>query len=136
VLGESTVHYLWQDRLVIYLIKLNLLMFDKYVKILIEGDVEYQPSVISDPEIKHFDLDGSEDYFIIGCDGLWETLDQNELCSFIYEQVVTSDDKDNLNVAELLVRKAQSNGSLDNITAIFVLLKDDLTQITNPKRDF
>ncbi len=130
------MHYLWQDRLVIYLIKLNLLMFDKYVKILIEGDVEYQPSVISDPEIKHFDLDGSEDYFIIGCDGLWETLDQNELCSFIYEQVVTSDDKDNLNVAELLVRKAQSNGSLDNITAIFVLLKDDLTQITNPKRDF
>ncbi len=103
---------------------------------MIEGDVEYQPSVISDPEIKHFDLDGSEDYFIIGCDGLWETLDQNELCSFIYEQVVTSDDKDNLNLAELLVRKAQSNGSLDNITAIFVLLKDDLTQITNPKCDF
>jgi len=99
------------------------------------GDVDYQPSVISDPEIKHFELDGSEDYFIIGCDGLWEALDQNELCSFIYENVVDSEDKNSLNIAELLVRKAQSNGSLDNITAIFVLLKDDLTKITNPKCD-
>ncbi len=98
-----------------------------------KGDSDFQPSVISEPEIKHFDLDGSEDYFIIGCDGLWDTIDQNELCSFIYEQVATSEDKDSLNLAELLVRKAQSNGSLDNITAIFVLLKDDLTQITNPK---
>jgi serine/threonine protein phosphatase PrpC len=35
-------------------------------------------------------------------------------------------------MAELLARKALENGSTDNITAIFVLLKDDLSQIEKP----
>ena len=94
------------------------------------GDMDYQPSVIADPELKHFDLDGSEDYFIIGCDGLWETLDLNELCAFVYEQSTQMSTQDNM--AESLVKKAQFNGSADNITAIFVLLKDNLSQITKP----
>jgi len=94
------------------------------------GDMDYQPSVIAEPEVKHFDLDGSEDYFIIGCDGLWETLDLNELCSFVYEQSTQLSTQDNM--AESLVKKAQFNGSADNITAIFVLLKDNLSQITKP----
>lgn len=98
------------------------------------GDIDYQPSVIAAPEIEHFDLDGTEDYFIIGCDGLWDTLDQNSLCSFIYEEANSRDSHEtDINIAEKLVRKAQSNGSLDNITAIFVLLKDNLDQITEPK---
>lgn len=95
------------------------------------GDIDYQPSVISQPETKHFDLDGTEDYFIIGCDGLWETLDQNELSTFVHEHIMANSEQ-NFNIAELLVRKAQDNGSSDNITAIFVLLKDNYNLITKP----
>lgn len=95
------------------------------------GDIDYQPSVISDPQITHIELDGTEDYLLIGCDGLWETLDKNEISSIVYEYISTSDNL-NLNIAEFLVRKAQQNGSMDNITAIFVLLKENLSQITKP----
>ena len=35
-------------------------------------------------------------------------------------------------MSELLVRKAKENGSSDNITAIFVLLKDEIDQISPP----
>lgn len=97
------------------------------------GDIDYQPSVIAVPEFEHFNLDGTEDYFIIGCDGLWDTLDLNELCSFVYEEATKSvEPGTDINIAEKLVRKAQSNGSLDNITAIFVLLKENLNLITKP----
>ncbi len=94
------------------------------------GDLDYQPSVSAEPEVKHFQLDGSEDYFIIGCDGLWETLDLNDLCNYVYEQ--SNSAQSNANMAEVLVKKAQNNGSNDNITSIFVLLKDSFSKITRP----
>jgi protein phosphatase 1E len=92
------------------------------------GDVEYQPSVTCEPDIKHINLDGSEDYLIIACDGLWDTLNLEDMCEFIYELRNDS----NVNIAEELAKKAKENGSSDNITVIFILLKDNLTQISEP----
>lgn len=94
------------------------------------GDVDYQSSgVTSEPEVKSFDLDGTEDYLIIGCDGLWESLNLNELCIFIYEQRMNGM---STNMAEVLVKKARENGSTDNISAIYVLLKENFDQIASP----
>lgn len=92
------------------------------------GDIDYQnQGVTCQPDLKSFCLDGSEDYFIIGCDGLWETIDPSQLCKLVYEQ------KDKTqNIAEYLVKLAKDNGSSDNITAIFVLLKDSLDDIAEP----
>ena len=59
-----------------------------------------------------------------GCDGLWESLELDELCAFVYEN------RNCGNIAEALVKKAKENGSTDNITAIFVLLKDNIDLIT------
>lgn len=92
------------------------------------GDISYQPSVTQEPQLKHFDLDGTEDYFIIGCDGLWETLNKNDLLTIVYE----NRNEIGVNIAELLVRRALQNGSMDNITALFILLKDDLSLIEKP----
>jgi protein phosphatase 1E len=98
------------------------------------GDVDYQPSVISAPELMHFELDGDEDFVIIGCDGLWETLDPTNICSLVYEYAMEAvTDKPDVNIAEFLVKKAQSNGSMDNITAIFVLLKENFSSLTKPE---
>jgi serine/threonine protein phosphatase PrpC len=94
------------------------------------GDVDYQAyGLTSDPDFKSLVLDGSEDYFIIGCDGLWDSIDLEKLCESIYEQ------RNNVeNMAEYLVKLAKENGSSDNISAIFVLLKDDFNQISKPEK--
>ena len=92
------------------------------------GDINYHPYVTAEPEIKHLELDGTEDYFIIGCDGLWETLNKNAMLDLVYEKR----NEIGVNISEILVRKALENGSMDNITAIFVLLRDDLSQIEKP----
>ena len=63
----------------------------------------------------------------VGCDGLFESLNINELCQLVYENRASAD------IAELLVNTAQNNGSTDNITAIFVLLKDQMDRISNVK---
>ena len=94
------------------------------------GDVDYQAyGLTSDPDFKSFVLDGSEDYFIIGCDGLWDSIDLDILCESIYEQ------RNNVNnMAEYLVKMAKDSGSSDNISAIFVILKEDLNQISKPDK--
>ena len=91
------------------------------------GDVEYQAyGLTAEPEVLTFELDGTEDYFIVGCDGLWDTLNLNDLCKIIY------DHRDNPNIAEYLVKMAKENGSTDNITAVVVSLKESLSQIAEP----
>jgi serine/threonine protein phosphatase PrpC len=71
-----------------------------------------------DPQIKHIDLDGSEDYLIIGCDGFWECIDTKTLTD-----LVNSNKNNGSNIAEVLARQAKENGSLDNISVIFIMLK-------------
>lgn len=88
------------------------------------GDVQYGPfGIICEPDIIHFDLDGSEDYFIIGCDGFWESLNVKILTKLIYEN------RNCNNLAEFLVMHAKQNGSTDNISVIFVLLKKSFDEI-------
>ena len=98
----------------------------KYLLVEIEGDKEFHKYITCEPQTKRIELDGTEDYFILACDGLWETLNKDELCSFVYDQ------RNETNIAELLASKAKGNGSEDNITVIFVVLKESLSQITKP----
>ena len=38
------------------------------------GDRKLKQWVIGNPDVNTFDLDGTEDYLIIGCDGLWDVM--------------------------------------------------------------
>ena len=88
------------------------------------GDIDYNTSgVTSEPEIKQFDLDGTEDYFIIACDGFWESVKLDDLTKIVNENLSSH------NIAECLVKYAKENGSSDNISVVFVLLKDSVDQI-------
>jgi serine/threonine protein phosphatase PrpC len=95
------------------------------------GDCEFQGAggLTCEPDVRTIELDGSEDYLILGCDGLFEHISLDaELCSFIDEAAVMSTISNNEaekspNLAELLVNRAKENGSSDNISAIFVRLK-------------
>jgi serine/threonine protein phosphatase PrpC len=95
------------------------------------GDVVFQENdlVICEPDVNIIELDGSEDYFLIGCDGLFEHLDlekdlvdvlgmMNRSDAIESENYVNS--RSNCNLAELLVNRAKENGSSDNITCIYV----------------
>ncbi|RMZ99273.1 phosphatase [Brachionus plicatilis] len=89
------------------------------------GDVQYQSfGITSEPDVVHFDLDGSEDYFILACDGFWESVNDKLLTKLIYEN------RNCNNIAEFLVMYAKEHGSTDNISLIFVLLKNSFDELT------
>nr|CAD7394000.1 unnamed protein product [Timema cristinae] len=53
----------------------------------ITGDLEYKPYVTAEPDVKAVTLNGSEDFIILGCDGLWDFVSENEVLYAIYEQI-------------------------------------------------
>jgi serine/threonine protein phosphatase PrpC len=110
------------------------------------GDCSFQASGLTcEPDVRTIELDGSEDYFILGCDGLFEHIAVDSSLSEFIEQALggagggkegrgeesDTDDRTNgetrdnntPNIAELLVGRAKDNGSTDNISVIFVRLK-------------
>lgn len=86
------------------------------------GDSDYKPYVSSDPDVTTVELNGSEDFLVIACDGLWDTVTPQEAADAVYKQL--KENKDDLNaVAQTLVSLAKGNGSSDNITIIVVFLR-------------
>ena len=81
------------------------------------GDVDYQPCVIATPDILNVQLESGDEFIVIGCDGLWEALTFESVNAFVRENLQSN------NLAELLALKAKDEGSLDNITVIFIQLK-------------
>ncbi|EFN67119.1 Protein phosphatase 1F [Camponotus floridanus] len=52
------------------------------------GDVPYKPCVSGEPEVQCVSLDGSEDFLIIACDGLWDYVDERTAALRVYRQVL------------------------------------------------
>ena len=53
------------------------------------GDLEYKKNpnlkpeeqiISAEPDIEVRDLNGKEDFLLIGCDGIWETLRNDQIC--------------------------------------------------------
>lgn len=43
-----------------------------------------------EPEIKKIELDGTEDFLVVACDGLWERATEDIVASLLYEYVSSS----------------------------------------------
>ncbi len=43
------------------------------------GDRKLKQWVIGRPDVREFDLDGTEEYLIIGCDGLWDVMTSDKV---------------------------------------------------------
>ena len=77
------------------------------------------------PEIFSKILTNKDKFIILGCDGLYETLDNNTICNFV---LYNSFDKNgnrinkNINMAEKLGKLAIKNGSEDNVSVIIIYL--------------
>ncbi|KAK8767051.1 hypothetical protein V5799_006163 [Amblyomma americanum] len=87
------------------------------------GDAEHKPYVTSDPDVISLDLDGTEDFLVLGCDGLWDQLSPQDVAARVYHAVL-DDPESAPYVSHTLVQGARDLGSSDNITAVVVFLRD------------
>ncbi|KAJ9582388.1 hypothetical protein L9F63_003241, partial [Diploptera punctata] len=51
------------------------------------GDLEYKPYVTSEPDVKAVSLDGTEDFLILACDGLWDFVREEDAVEAVYQQL-------------------------------------------------
>lgn len=94
---------------------------------LYSGDADHKPYVSGEPDLNVIQLDGSEEYLVLACDGLWDTVNSMQLTAHVSEHL-SDNAGDRSGVAHKLVKIAADNGSNDNISVIVVFLSDsDLT---------
>ncbi|OWF42240.1 protein phosphatase 1E-like [Mizuhopecten yessoensis] len=91
------------------------------------GDAAHKKFIISDADTTSVSLDGTEDYIVLACDGLWDVLTPNGVPKLVYDFLQDSKG-DKSCVAQKLVNWAKENGSTDNITVIVVFLRDDIAE--------
>ncbi len=47
--------------------------------------MSYKPYVTAEPDIMNITLDGTEDFLVIGCDGLWDTVGVDEAAFLVLQ---------------------------------------------------
>ncbi|XP_032686557.1 serine-rich adhesin for platelets-like [Odontomachus brunneus] len=95
------------------------------------GDVLHKPFVSGEPEIRCVPLDGTEDFLIIACDGLWDHVDPRTAAQRVYRQVLQNP-HDLKYVQQTLLQCAKRAGSFDNITVIVVFLTPPIEIASRP----
>ena len=48
------------------------------------GDGNYKPYVCSDPDVTTVEMNGTEDFVIVACDGLWDTVTPEEAAECVF----------------------------------------------------
>ena len=86
------------------------------------GDAKDKQFVVGQADVATFDLDGSEDYLVVACDGVWDVLSGEEVTQCVTLHLA-SNDGSRQTVARALVQFAKAEGSGDNMTAIVVYFK-------------
>ncbi len=55
---------------------------------LFTGDGDYKPYVSADPDVTTIEMNGTEDFMIIACDGLWDTVTPEEATNCVFTQLL------------------------------------------------
>ncbi|KAJ8342939.1 hypothetical protein SKAU_G00328670 [Synaphobranchus kaupii] len=97
------------------------------------GDSEHKPYICGDADNSDFQMDGTEDYLILACDGFYDTMSPDEAVRVVSDHL-QENSGDSTMVAHKLVASARDAGSSDNITVIVVFLRD-LRAPGNPGED-
>jgi len=88
--------------------------------------------VIALPEIKYFDITCKNDFIIIGCDGLFEKMKNNEIIEKVWR--IIDDDKSDLImdthhlngiIGQSIIEECISRKSTDNLTAVMICFRND-----------
>jgi protein phosphatase 2C family protein 2/3 len=90
------------------------------------GDLDAKPHVSHIPDIFDYDVHKTK-FMIMGCDGLWDVLSNQEAIDFVLSEIECNDDykkninnKSDNNIANKLANLAYDKGSHDNITVIVI----------------
>ena len=51
------------------------------------GDIGHKPYVSAQPEVVELNLDGEEDFVVMGCDGLWDSLTEDDVALTVYKKL-------------------------------------------------
>jgi len=89
------------------------------------GDAEIKADgckmLIVDPEIQQFTLTNEDEAIILGCDGLWDVLDNDDVCEYVHECLQKK--QQCKNIGKELVRMAiEEERSTDNVSLIIIQL--------------
>ena len=107
------------------------------------GDLEYKQNknlkpeeqmITANPDIKVIDFSSDIDFVIIGCDGIWDCLKNQEACDFVSKRLKEKE-KSNIKISQIIeemldtiVAKDLYNESgvgCDNMTCIVVVFKKE-----------
>lgn len=66
--------------------------------ICVSGDLGYKPYVTSEPDVTAVSLDGTEDFLVLACDGLWDFVTEEEAVMAVYEQIAEAPGRDTSHV--------------------------------------
>lgn len=101
------------------------------------GDLDNTPFVTHKPDSFNFRLDSYDEFIIMGCDGLWDTIENHEAVNFVRDHM----DNDHIkyyniphkypseetakskNIARKLASYAIARGSTDNVSVFIIFLK-------------
>ena len=89
------------------------------------GDRPLKEFVTSEPHIKEKVIDDNDSFLILATDGLWDVLENKDVAELMLEHGHEP------NPARLLVERAYTKGSGDNICAIAIDLKKPLGNLTS-----
>jgi len=95
------------------------------------GDLGYKPYVTSEPDVTAVSLDGTEDFLVLACDGLWDFVTEEEAVMAVYEQIAEAPG-DLEAVSQRLVQLSKQQGSTDNISVIVVFLTEPAQLASRP----
>ena len=79
------------------------------------GDVDCTPQVTHKPDIYHYAIKPDDKFIVVGCDGLYDVLTNQEIVDFVCNLLIN---KYKHNYAKALTEYAYEKGSTDNITVI------------------
>jgi protein phosphatase PTC1 len=82
------------------------------------GDSMLHPFVIADPHISTTQLTSEDEFLVIGCDGLWDIVSEEEMVEIVKKEM-----DDPKVAAEKLRAAAYDGGSTDNISVVVVFLQ-------------
>lgn len=89
-------------------------------------------AVTAVPEVHQIELDGTEDFLVLACDGVWDVMKNEEVITFVNtmknimtngSEIVTPHQANM--IANGLVNRALKKGSSDNVSVALVFLKNN-----------
>lgn len=88
------------------------------------GDVDASPYVTHIPDVFRYELDKTDKFIVLACDGLWDVLSNQDVVNYVlttcYDSKLKTRINKNTNVAKKLAELAIKTGSTDNVSVIVV----------------